>query len=301
MDGSYYSIHAEEGTILSQSEVSALLENTVDQSASLFSPLDLDTNANIITPNASEDTFIVVSASEVMTTSTPIRPTISADDAPAANDDLLSSLDNLQMPPTAESPPRTSTPKKMYSCTMCRYKTTHSSNLSRHKRIHNGAKLRCDQSSKTYTTQYELNRHKRVSHTTPLICDCCSKQFTSHQGLAAHRKIVRKEFQFFCQVCGRGFQTRKHFNQHSKIKPIECPCGRKFAYKTSLEIHKRQCAQVPGSNHQFPCTICTAIFKTRCALKEHKCAKHSDMTYTCPKCRKSFAWRPSYARHVKKC
>ena len=208
MDGSCYSIHAEEGTIFSPSEVSAL--NTTDHLASsLFSQAGLDVNANEISHNAFEDTFVVVSASEVVTTSTPIRPTVS--DVLPGDDQLLTSLTEFQAPSANNPPPLTSTPKKkMLKCSFCPYKTQHSSNLSRHKRIHNGQKWSCDECPNKYTTQYELDKHKRTSHIAPLICDCCSKQFKSRQGLAAHRRTVGKEYKFICQFCSMGFQTKEH-------------------------------------------------------------------------------------------
>ena len=60
-------------------------------------------------------------------------------------------------------------------------------------------------------------------------------------------------------------------------------CGKSFKNKNSLNTHKATHIEVPS-----PCDICNKVFKSTKVLKHHKNTVHTDNTFNCNKCPKSF-------------
>ena len=324
LNGSCYSIYAEEGSIYSQSDVSginmstnAVSANEMDENVNATSKCQKDNNINAVSVLQRDKNVNVV---EVKTSKdAPANkqvPTRNAMETENATEDLFQSDSGLgftsngdmDRPNLSVQHPLTSTPKKKikeYNCTHCPYKTYHAGNFSRHMKIHKGQKIKCDQCTNSYFTRYDLKQHKTLAHSTPLMCDCCSKTFKTLSGLIGHRQKQQGEFKYICQTCNKSFRNKGHLmghlNSHQNYKPFECVCGRKYTYKSSLSAHHRDCNQIAGASLRIICNKCPAVFKKRSALKEHIRAKHSERDYTCAKCKKMFAWRPSYNRHVKKC
>ncbi|XP_076469026.1 uncharacterized protein LOC143299566 isoform X7 [Babylonia areolata] len=81
-------------------------------------------------------------------------------------------------------------------------------------------------------------------------CQWCDAEFMTSHGYKGHvRKNHSNDPNFRCKVCGKGFMMRGHYvghmNMHNNVKTFQCPsplCGRRFAYKSSLNAHLKCCS-----------------------------------------------------------
>lgn len=78
-------------------------------------------------------------------------------------------------------------------------------------------------------------------------CVTCGAKFQTRYGLCLHeRKKHQGAPRYRCHLCGGGFMMKGHYighmNMHNNVKTFECQrCPRKFAYKSSLKYHMKEC------------------------------------------------------------
>uniref|UniRef100_A0A0B6ZWV7 C2H2-type domain-containing protein n=1 Tax=Arion vulgaris TaxID=1028688 RepID=A0A0B6ZWV7_9EUPU len=206
-----------------------------------------------------------------------------------------------------------------FHCTLCQLEFSSDLILTHHmKTSHKYATYSCIFCGKSFTYKHNLKIHQRNKHNrTTVLCSYCGKLVLQTR-LDVHMEKVHEKPLFTCHICQKGFLKREclegHVNKHCNTKPYICEfCGRKYAYSTSLCSHKKRCVKASMPTHlQHPrsidkkgtsyiCEICGVKFEGISGLKDHLGAKHSNKSQHCSFCAKSFQWRPSYNRHVKKC
>ena len=198
-----------------------------------------------------------------------------------------------------------------FICDICAFSTAHPASLRRHMETHGTRilfKCEIDGCDKIYRRRYDLGCHIKMAHQDESgTCQYCAKQFLSRRGLKEHEERhagLNKTFQCdsCCMVFERKSKLEGHVNdKHRHYKPHRCPnvpCNRAYAHRGSLEAHSKECRHGEKPK-QFKCDSCTQIFHMRSVLLDHKNAKHSVKSYTCP-CGKSFQWRSNLSRHRKK-
>ncbi|BFZ10336.1 hypothetical protein BsWGS_13375 [Bradybaena similaris] len=207
----------------------------------------------------------------------------------------------------------------LFICCFCQFSFQSKLVLTDHmKTVHRCTQYPCIVCGKSFRHKHLLKAHHRGSHTgATVLCSHCGKLVLQAR-LDMHMEKVHERPSYTCHICQKGFLKREclegHIHKHNNTKPYICEhCGRKYAYSTSLSSHRKQCVRASMPPHlQHPrstdnkcttcvCEICGLKFEGVSGLKDHLGAKHSNKVQHCGFCGKTFQWRPSYNRHIKKC
>lgn len=139
--------------------------------------------------------------------------------------------------------------KKKYSCTECDYGTysklvLHSHVQVKHNSENSGQHI-CPVCGLLVTQRYLLLKHITVhTHDRPHKCDQCTKTFSTNDRLTAHVKSVHTPRQFKCDYCSKFFQTKFHVQRHLKThfndRLYQCPyCNYASSTHGNLSKHVR--------------------------------------------------------------
>jgi KRAB domain-containing zinc finger protein len=131
---------------------------------------------------------------------------------------------------------KTPKPNRVFLCQICDKTFQSNYHLSRHARVHTGAK--------PFTS--EIYGHNSTSNSTQI----------GH--LRSHSRIVHEKVkQIECKLCPKKFATNQdlsiHLNKHTGAKPYKCDqCPKEFAAPSNLRTHRKSHSQ---SNKVFCGTI----------------------------------------------
>ena len=159
-------------------------------------------------------------------------------DVKEEDNDVLSSFISSQLHNTCEQMYRNSTSHethtadKPHECDVCHKTFSDFSQLTMHKRIHNGVRLFvCDVCSMAFSSSSSLIKHKDVhSAIKPFTCDVCKKTFSLSVYLTQHKRIHSGERPHACNICNKTFV---------RIRPYVCNvCLRTFTNGSGLNAHK---------------------------------------------------------------
>ena len=136
------------------------------------------------------------------------------------------------------------------------------------------------------------------------FCEHCGKSYETSIQLKRHyyKKHSINEPTHKCKVCSKLFlrpcDLRRHEVSHSNEKQFQCDdCGSKFNRPHLLKQH-----QLTHTVNKYVCLICDRKFAVEGNYKRHMSAIHSDdRKYICPKCCKSFKRSDHLAVHSKIC
>ena len=128
-----------------------------------------------------------------------------------------------------------------------------------------GRKYECKYCGKDFGRLGQLVRHENfhalgrtfaspsqeVNSEAPHVCKYCGKEFSRPGNLANHMQFhlglkgTPSSEPAECQYCGKQFSTGAYLKQHIRLHTGETPfgcdsCGKKFAMKQNLIIHKRR-------------------------------------------------------------
>lgn len=213
-----------------------------------------------------------------------------------------------KFPSTPQGPLSEDGTRRLFMCTApsCPFTCKARTSLSRHFEVqHENVRYQCPRCPKSFPYRNTLVNHLEAVHDKKKdICAQCNCPV--RRGMMAwHIKTRHREtpLPHRCQFCERAFHEEPaliaHVNfKHLKIRNHQCPkCQKLYFYKNSLLKHSRTC----GEATPHLCEVCGANFDKETSMKDHVLAKHSDVQHTCARCGKTYQWRPSYFRHLRKC
>ena len=137
-------------------------------------------------------------------------------------------------------------PKKLprvVTCEVCgistRYLTSHT------KFYHDKDEILCKDCGKICQNPYKLKAHQYQSH-SDVACPECG-EVMSKKKLPKHiqsRHVPNSERKYKCEICGKGFTSKRaleeHINIHTGAKPYECKfCGARYANSGNRDAHIR--------------------------------------------------------------
>lgn len=139
-------------------------------------------------------------------------------------------------------------------------------------------------------------------------CDYCDRTFNYFSKLVEHIRSHTKIKPYVCRICESRFKYKGdlmvHIKQHSEDKPFSCECGRQFATKKYLNVHKRQAAIMgrhpaarPFSRRQEP----AKPTNTRSARSNRRApAENCDYwLFECQECGKRLTCKQDLMEHVR--
>lgn len=137
--------------------------------------------------------------------------------------------------------------EKPFKCTMCPYQCRLKAALKRHQVIHfNDLPFKCALCPYRSRLKESLTMHMR-SHTgeKPYQCHQCPSRFVSRSNLSKH--VMRhKEHSFCCEVCSKGYYTKKELEIHIKDDHTEgkrhvCRfCEKSYSHRNAMMKHERK-------------------------------------------------------------
>ncbi|KAJ8025823.1 hypothetical protein HOLleu_33484 [Holothuria leucospilota] len=123
-----------------------------------------------------------------------------------------------------------------------------------------------------------FRQHWLSTHSEPelRICPYCGEMKTAYL-LSSHiiSCHTSKKDEYQCEVCKKGFRTKKrrdiHEIIHQKEKPFKCTyCQRGFTQATNMKYHMRQ----HTGEKPYQCNICSESFAHNVSLKNHLKSQH---------------------------
>ena len=147
---------------------------------------------------------------------------------------------------------------------------------------------------KTFLNWQDRDKHMAVVHEKKIItdslCDICGKQFMSKSSLNYHQDTCHSEtnFEVECKVCGMVLSHNISLQRHMVIhkgssESYKCDeCGKQFARKDNLTIHKQRIHQIVGYDID----------------KFNTCKNKEDGNYTCPLCNSTFTKEVYLGKHM---
>ena len=125
--------------------------------------------------------------------------------------------------------------------------------------------------------------------------------------LAVSISITKKQktLVYRCAECGRTYKSVGAMKTHQKlkhqvtteedVKARTCDiCDKVLSSKTNLPSHRKI---HQGDRAKFHCPDCSYGTVQKTALIKHQMAKHSNLTFSCPECSKSYKWEIDLQRH----
>lgn len=226
--------------------------------------------------------------------------------------------------------------KARFKCDVCEKTFIRTSNLSFHKRVHDGERpYECEICHKKFYSHFNLSRHERV-HTgeRPHKCNICEKSFVLSGNLANHQKVhadekIQKDkgsenmspsglpqqskticdgkTLYKCELCSKSFpraHLMSHIEKFHKYKKLcKSKVGENGFYTASepLVVQRSDSDEKPNE-----CTICGKKFKYASGLSRHKkfhsgetleAKQDNKKTHRCKICDKVFSYSSGLSRH----
>ncbi|XP_046451342.1 zinc finger protein 70-like isoform X2 [Daphnia pulex] len=167
------------------------------------------------------------------------------------------------MIPAGENPEQTEHfGLNIFLCPVCGRQFSHSSNLSRHLRIHSGAKpYKCKDCGRRFNQANSLHTHRayiHAGHNKRHGCPLCGRLYKTLQLLKRHCKInhqdenvdlsvppsVMAKRQFYCSDCGENFSQKSLLMKHKEAEHAVIPSTDEIQPIDIVAIRESPCNDV---------------------------------------------------------
>lgn len=165
--------------------------------------------------------------------------------------------------------------------------------------------LECIQCSKKFNHFKNLSEHMANLHYRNYVCGRCDRGFVNKVHLVAH-KDTHKTDNFWCNYCGKLFDTRRKKTTHERLKhtlqtkTVKCEfCSMRFQntpQKNNHELRAHMKQQIA-----FSCNQCSKKYVRQRSLREHVNKDHLlQRPYKCPEkaCDKAFFLNRTLQAHI---
>ncbi|KAL1517649.1 hypothetical protein ABEB36_001387 [Hypothenemus hampei] len=144
--------------------------------------------------------------------------------------------------------------------------------------------------------KFHIRRHENNFN---FRCNICGKGFVGSKKLQDHLEIHTGVPKYECEVCSKKFTVKNYLNLHVRYnhkkevfgieEGFQCEvCGRKFTFEKSLIRHLSVIHKI-GKNLQVECQICGKLLANNFNLKMHMKVHTGEKDFSCEKCGKGFS------------
>ncbi|XP_035989397.1 zinc finger protein 239-like [Fundulus heteroclitus] len=129
-------------------------------------------------------------------------------------------------------------------------------------------------------------------------CEVCGKVFKKKHHFNRHQRIHSGVRPYACTICGRGFtqsgHLKNHIRTHTGERPFSCEtCGKSFSQVVSLNVHMR----IHTGERPYSCEICGKSFTVITNLNFHRGTHADERPFPCETCGKGFSNYTSLKAH----